>query len=77
MVKGLVIIIYVLDFNTILIIQVAYLDTVIADTAVRTSRWSVELAGDTPLHSHSDAVYFNIFVERSPEIILPIFVCVC
>lgn len=54
-----------------------YLDTVIAHTAVRTSWWSVELAGNTPLHSHSYAVDFNIFVERSPEIILPIFVCVC
>ena len=50
------------------------LDAVVADTAVTAARWSVELAGDTPLHPHRDPADLNIPVQRSSEVIISILV---
>lgn len=36
--------------------------TVIAYTAMGTSRWPIEFAGDAPFHPYCDAVYFDRFI---------------
>lgn len=46
----------------------------IADTAMWATWRSIKLAGDAPLHAHGNAVDFYALVQRSSEIILPIFV---
>lgn len=50
------------------------LNTVITNTAVTAPRWSVELAGDTPLHTNRDSIDLNISVERSSEIIISVLI---
>ena len=47
-----------------------YLDTVVANGAMRASRGTVKLTGVAPLHSNSDATDFHVLVERSAEVIL-------
>jgi len=55
-------------------VMVEDLNAVVADRAVTAARRSIELASDTPLHPHCDPVDFNVPVERSPEIVVPVFV---
>jgi len=54
-----------------------YLDAVVANTAMGTSGWSVELTSDTPFHPNRDAMNFYIFIQWCSEVILPVFVCIC
>lgn len=60
--------------NKIKSISARYLDTMIADGAMRASRRSIKFARDTPFHPHCDSVYFSIFVERRTELIFSVFV---
>ena len=53
-----------------------HLYAVVADAAVGTARWTVEVAGCTPLHSDLDAPYIHILVQRGPEVILLILVLI-
>jgi len=46
----------------------------IADAAMRATWRSIKLAGNTPLHAHGNAVDLHALVQRSSEVILPIFV---
>lgn len=46
----------------------------IADGAVRTSGWAVELAGDTPLHAHRDPVDVGVLVQRGSELVFTVLV---
>lgn len=50
------------------------LDAVVADRAVAAPGRPIELASDTPLHSHCDSVDLNVSIERSSKIIVPVFV---
>lgn len=50
------------------------LDAMVAYGAVRTPWRSVELTRHAPFHPHRDAIDFGIFVQRSPELVLTIFV---
>lgn len=51
-------------------VMVEFLDTVVANGAMRASRGTVKLTGVAPLHSNSDATDFHVLVERSAEVIL-------
>jgi len=46
----------------------------ITNAAMGTPRRPVKLTGDAPFHSHGDPVYVRVFVQGSPEIVVPIFV---
>lgn len=46
----------------------------IADGAVRAARRPVELARDTPLHPHGDAVDLHAAVQRRSKVVFSIFV---
>ena len=54
-----------------------YLDTFIADGAVRTARRPVELASDAPLHPYCHSVDVDVLVKRSAEVIVLVFVRGC
>jgi len=49
-------------------------DTVVTHRAVAAARGSVELTRDAPFHSHRDALYFHVPVERGPEVVVPVLV---
>lgn len=53
-----------------------YLNTIIADAAVRAARWTIKLTSCTPFHTHCDSLYVDIFVQRSTKIIVSDFVIV-
>ena len=52
----------------------SYLDTVVADGAMRAPWWSVELARDTPLHPDGDTIDLYVLVEGCPKVIVLVFV---
>lgn len=54
--------------------QGSYLHTIVTDTAVGTSRRTVEAAGGTPFHAHLDALDLHCFVKRSSEVIFFVFI---
>lgn len=54
--------------------MVKLLDAVVAHGAVRASGWSVEATRGTPFHAHLNAPHLHRLIERSPEIILFIFI---
>ena len=47
-----------------------YLNTVIADTAVRAARWTIKLACCAPFHAHCDSFDIYILVQWCTEIII-------
>ena len=47
-----------------------YLNTVIADTAVRAARWTIKLACCAPFHAHCDSFDIYILVKWCTEIII-------
>jgi hypothetical protein len=55
--------------------MIEFLDTIVANGAMRASWGTVKLTGVAPLHSNSDSTDFHILVQRSPEIIFRNFRC--
>lgn len=55
-------------------VMVKLLHTIVTDTAVGTSRRTVETAGGTPLHAHLDALNLHRFVKGSSEVVFLVFI---
>lgn len=55
-------------------VMIKFLHTVVTDTAVGTSRRTVEAAGGTPFHAHLDALDLHCFVKGSSEVIFLVFI---
>ncbi len=45
------------------------LNAVVANRAMRASRWTVKLTGVAPLHSDSDSSDFHVFVQRRSKVV--------
>lgn len=54
-----------------------YLNTMITNTTMRATWRSIKFAGDTPLHTYGNAIDLDTLIQRSPKVILPLFVRRC
>lgn len=52
-----------------------HLNTIVTNTTMWTTWWSVKLASVTPLHTHCDTININILVQWNSKIILLISCC--
>lgn len=77
---------YITLYEVHLTVYVAYLNTVITETAVGAARWAIELARITPLHLDVYPIHINCSVQRLSEVVFIIcmlcsevcvHVCVC
>lgn len=54
----------------------SHLHTVVTHAAVWAARRSVEVARGTPLHPHLNSLYLHVFIKRSSEVIVFVFVLI-